>query len=495
MALSLRSGGDIDLEYKKMKKRSIIIGVLALALAIRFIRLNQPLSEFATRQVETAMVARNFYEHGFNLLYPEMDLLGQQGSFALEPGLVPFLAALLYKWRHGVEEYLGRLVSIIFWLGTTYVYYRWLSLFSRRIAIGGVVIFSFLPLSIIMSRTFQPDMAMLFFSILGLYYLTRYSLGEGNNKLWIGAGSMAVAVVLKITALSLLFPFMFLFFKKERRLGINFWLALFLIISPSLAWYSHAILLSHLHPSSLQKTWTLANWINPGLWFKAESWRIIFTNLWGATLTPLGFFLFGLGLFLKKEKSIESLFYYWLTGIALSLLVFFYHSQTHIYYWLPLTAVGAYFMASGLSALIEGRLGDRIYKNIFLRLILILLVGLTIFYYTYPAYRVPRAYGRVKEVAGAVKILIPGKSLVIASCSSGPYFLYYCHRRGWDFWINDPAADPIEYLEYLRKEGAEYFASANLKELNEDRKFRDYLYKTYRLIWEKEKSGVVFSLK
>lgn len=478
-----------------MKRKIILIAVIALGLAIRLVRLNQPLSEFSTRQVETAMVARNFYEHGFNLLYPEIDLLGQGGVFALEPGLVPGLVALLYKFRGGVEEYLGRLLSIFFWLGTTYVYYRWLCLFSKRIAFWGVIIFTFLPLTIILSRTFQPEMAMLFFSIMGLYYLTRYSLGEGKTTLWIGIGSMALAILLKITALSLLFPFLFLFFKRERRLGINFWLALFLAISPSLAWYSHAILLSQLYPSSLQKTWTLANWINPGLWFKAESWRIILTNFWGVTLTPLGFFLFGAGLFLKKEKSLESLFYYWLTGIALSLFVLFYHSQTHIYYWLPLTAVGAYFMATGISALIEGRLGDRLYKNIFLRLILVLLVGLTIFYYTYPAYRVPRAYGRAKEVAAAVKILVPGESLVIASCSSGPYLLYYCHRRGWDFWINDPHIDAIGHLESLRRLGGEYFASANIGELNDNRIFRDYLYRTYKVVWEEKGRGVIFRIK
>lgn len=478
-----------------MRRKIIIIVIIALGLAIRLVRLNQPLSEFATRQVETAMVARNFYGHGFKLLYPEMDLVGQGGIFALEPGLVPFLAALLYKWRHGVEEYLGRLVSILFWLGTTYVYYRWLCLFSKRIAFWSVVIFSFLPLSIIMSRTFQPEMAMLFFSIMGLYYLTKYSLGRAKFYLWLGAVLLALAIVLKITAISLLFPFAFLYFKREKKLGCSFWLLIFFIISPALVWYSHVILLGQFYPSSLSKTWTLANWLYPELWFKPESWRSIFNNLWGAALTPIGFSLFLLGLFLKKEKSIEYLFYYWLAGIAFSLFILFYHAQTHIYYWLPLTAAGGYFIAGGLAALSEGCIGDRLYKNIFLRGILILLVGLTISYYTYPAYRVPRVYGRVKEVAEAVKILIPGESLLIASCSSGPYFLYYCHRRGWDFWINNPAADPIKYLECLRKEGAEYFASANLKELNEHRRFRDYLYGTYKVIWEKEKSGVIFLLK
>jgi hypothetical protein len=276
---------------------------------------------------------------------------------------------------------------------------------------------------------------------------------------------------------------------------MGFWLATLLIVSPALAWYSHAILLSQLHPSSLSGTWTLANWIYPGQWFKPESWRSIFNNLWGVSLTPLGFFLFVLGLFLKKEKFREYLFYYWVGGIALSLFVFFYHARTHEYYWLPLTAAGGYFMAASLVALGEARIGEKIYKNIFLKIILITIIAVTIFYYTYPAYRVPRAYGQVEKVAQAVKTLTPRESLVVASCSSGPYFLYYCQRRGWDFWANEPEGDRIGYLESLRRLGGEYFASANMEELNNNKPFRDYLYKTYKVIWEDKGRGGIFWLK
>jgi hypothetical protein len=152
-------------------------------------------------------------------------------------------------------------------------------------------------------------------------------------------------------------------------------------------------------------------------------------------------------------------------------------------------------MANSLTALGESRIGDKIYKNIFLKMALILIIGMMVFYYIYPAYRVPRTYSRVEEMAGVVKALTQPRSLVIASCSTGPYFLYYCHRRGWNFWINDPGTEAINHLEYLRTQGAEYFASANPEELNRNTIFTEYLYKTYKVIWEKEKAGVVFLLK
>jgi len=478
-------------------KKIILIIVIFIGLAIRLIRLDQPLTDFSTRQVETAMIARNFYYHGFNLKTPQMDLLsiGKGGILALEPGLIPLLVALLYKLRGGVEEYLARLLSIFFWAGGIYIYYRWFSLFSKRLAFWGVVIFSFSPLSIILSRTVQPEMAMLFFSIIGLYYLTKHSLGRARFYLWLGAVSAAIAILLKPTALAIMFPFTFLYFNREKRLGGAFWLVAFFIISPTLAWYGPTILSSGFYPSSIIKNWTLVEFICPGQWVRAENWRSIFANIWGISLTPIGFFLFLLGLFLKKEKSTEFLFYYWLGGIALFLFAFFYHAQTHIYYWLPFTAVGVYFMANGLEALNEGLIGNKIYKNIFAKIFLILIIGTMIFYYTYPAYRVPRVYAQVEKVAQVVKDLTSSGSLVIASCSTGPYFLYYCQRRGWDFWVNKPKADAIKDLEYLRKQGAEYFASANVGELKKNREFMDYIYKTYKAVWEEKGVGVIFLLK
>ena len=483
-----------------MNKKIMIIVILAMGLSIRLIKLNQPLIEFSTRQVETAMVARNFYHHGFKLFYPEMDFPGEKGArvvLVLELGLMPFLAAILYKIFNGVHEYLGRIVSIAFWLGGAIIFYRWILLFGKRLALSALIIYTFLPLSIILSRTFQPEMAMLFFSILGLYYLTRYSLGEREINLWIGAGSIAMAVLLKITALSLILPFIFLVLKREKRPGMKFWIAGLLIISPVLAWYSWGLLLSQIYPSKLGSScWELSERFKLFLTcFKPESWRSIFGNLWGVVLTPLGFSLFLLGLFLKKNTSREYLFLYWLIGTAVSLLLFFYHAQTHVYYWLPLVPVGAYFMANSLAALSESRIGDRIYKNILLKTVLILFIGTMVFYYIYPAYRVPRSYSHVGEMAELVKALTPPESLVIASCSTGPYFLYYCNRRGWDFWINNPKASAIKRLEYLRGQGAEYFASANIEEVNKNKIFREYLHSTYNLIWEKEKTGVIFLLK
>ena len=480
--------------------KKIVIVILALGLFIRFIRLDQPLTEFATRQVETAMVARNFYYHGFKLFFPELDMVGKEGSsgiVTLEVGLMPFLAALLYKIFGGVHECLGRVVSIAFWLGGAVIFYRWLLLFGNRLAISALLVYTFLPLSIILSRTFQPEMAMLFFSILGLYYLSRYSLGEREINLWIGALSISIAILLKVTAVSLIFPFIFLFLKRERRLGTKFWIAGFLIISPPLAWYSRGFLLSQIYISEFSTgNWTLSNWFDFSMWFVPENWRSFFANLWGIVLTPLGFALFLLGLFLKKNKSIEFLFYWWLSGIAILLLFFFYHAQTHVYYWLPLVPVGVYFMAAALVALSNGKIGEVVYKNIFIRkLVLPVIIGVMIFYYIYPAYRVPRTYGKVQEVAKAVKSLTSPDSSVIASCSSGPYFLYYCNRRGWDFWVNDPGIDAISRLEQLHEQGGEYFASANIKGLNKNKIFSEYLYNKYNIIWEKEKIGVIFLLK
>lgn len=485
-------------------KKTAVIAIIATGLIIRFIRIGQPLTEFSTRQVETAMVARNFYNHGFKIFSPEMDFASGKGEgsvFALELGIVPFIAAFLYKISGGVHEYWGRIVSILFWAGSALIFYKWLLFFSERLAVYGLAVYTFLPLSIILSRTFQPEMAMLFFSILGLYFLTRYSLKEHEISLWLGAISISMAILLKLTAVSLTLPFIYTVLRKElltrkKSQWIKFGIACLLTVSLPLVWYSRGLLLSRIYPSQISSSnWAIGNWFDFSSWFKPENWRDIFNNLWGIALTPVGFTLFLSGVFLRKKTSTEYLFYYWVLGVAISILLFFYHSRTHAYYWLPLIPAASYFIAGCLISLEESHAREKLFRNFIAKTTLILIVAAMLFYYIYPAYRVPRAYAKAGAVADAVNSRVSAGSLIIASCSSGPYLLYYCNRRGWDFWVNATDTNHIEYLESLRGMGAEYFVSANLEELNTNRALTKHLYENYDVIWEKKSTGVIFSLR
>jgi hypothetical protein len=52
--------------------------ILFITLAVRLYHINFPvLGWHSWRQSDTASIARNFYENGFNILYPQVNWAGQ----------------------------------------------------------------------------------------------------------------------------------------------------------------------------------------------------------------------------------------------------------------------------------------------------------------------------------------------------------------------------------------------------------------------------------
>ena len=80
-----------------MRKRWIWAIVL-LAIGVRLYHISFPVAGWHSwRQADTAAIARNLYQNGFNLLYPQIDWGGNSpGYVESEFQLYPFLVALLY---------------------------------------------------------------------------------------------------------------------------------------------------------------------------------------------------------------------------------------------------------------------------------------------------------------------------------------------------------------------------------------------------------------
>src|SRR6266508_6880161 len=152
-------------------ERLPLLGVLAVGIAIRLIHISQPFDDrWSWRQADVAMIARNFYQHGFNIFYPQVDWAGQApGYVGTEFPLVPFLASLLYTIV-GEHEWVGRSVSVLFYAVSVPFFYLLVHKISNaHSALWAVGIYSLTPLSIFASRSFMPDMASLSLSIVALY--------------------------------------------------------------------------------------------------------------------------------------------------------------------------------------------------------------------------------------------------------------------------------------------------------------------------------------
>ena len=92
-----------------------LLALLAVGCLIRLWAVTQPfVDHWSWRQADVAMIAENFYRHGFHLFYPQINWAGPApGYVGTEFPLVPFLAAGLYR-IFGVQDWIGRALSVVF---------------------------------------------------------------------------------------------------------------------------------------------------------------------------------------------------------------------------------------------------------------------------------------------------------------------------------------------------------------------------------------------
>jgi 4-amino-4-deoxy-L-arabinose transferase-like glycosyltransferase len=150
--------------------------IVAFGLLLRLKGIHDPLLDHpAWRQGDTASIARNFAHLQYSIMYPQTNYDGPPPNYVeLELQIVPFLAATLYK-LFGVHEIFGRLITLVFSLGTVAVvgfFGRWL--FTSAIAgLAAAFFYAVFPGSIYYGRTFTPDTAMVFFLTAALYVVAR----------------------------------------------------------------------------------------------------------------------------------------------------------------------------------------------------------------------------------------------------------------------------------------------------------------------------------
>jgi 4-amino-4-deoxy-L-arabinose transferase-like glycosyltransferase len=150
--------------------------IVAFGLLLRLKGIHDPLLDHpAWRQGDTASIARNFAHLQYSIMYPQTNYDGPPPNYVeLEMQIVPFLAATLYK-LFGVHEIFGRLITLVFSLGTVAVvgfFGRWL--FSSALAgLAAAFFYAIFPGSIYYGRTFTPDTAMVFFLTAALYVVAR----------------------------------------------------------------------------------------------------------------------------------------------------------------------------------------------------------------------------------------------------------------------------------------------------------------------------------
>ncbi|MFQ5600017.1 MAG: ArnT family glycosyltransferase, partial [Candidatus Krumholzibacteriia bacterium] len=421
-----------------MKERGIWL-ILLLAFGCRLYHVDFPVSGWhAWRQADTAAVARNYYENGFDFLHPQIDWGGNSpGVVEMELPLYPFLVALAYRVFQPADLW-GRLLSLLFGLATIFALYRLVEVrVGARIALWAALLYAILPLNIYYSRAFMPESAMLLCTVLGVHLFWEWRQRGRFAFGVLGAVFVSLAVLLKSTSLYLGILLLALAWEgrgKRCLLEWRLWLLAALVLLPVWGWYAHA------HRIYETSGLTFGIWdFGTGKWGDARPlWTLKFYNdvffksIAERHLTYGGFIPFVLGVVLARGKREMRPFGWWLLAVVVYILVVARGNQVHEYYQLPFIPPAVVFAALACKTTLPA--SSRVKARRPLRaLLLIGLLALPVLSFLRVAnfMRKEDRGSALFQLAAAVRQQTPDNALIVAVDSNDPVLLYSCRRKGW----------------------------------------------------------------
>ncbi len=468
----------------------LISVLLFIALVLRLYKINAPLTDHHSwRQVDTAAVARNFAQSGFDLLHPKYDDLSNiqsgkynpQGYRFVEFPIYNAMFALFFKYLpiFSLEIY-GRLITIFFSLALIFIiYYLVLKEEGRIAAFFSSLIFSTMPFFVFYSRVILPEMTALSFSFLSILFLYLYSK-NGKRTLFLSNIYYLMSIVffsssllVKPTTIFYFFPLIYIFYKK---FGLN--------LFKKLSFYFYFLL--SLAPLVLWRFWMMkfpegipvSEWLffqvntyqgRENIFFRPAFFRWIFGErildlILGGYLVI--FFIVGL---LKKPKS-TYLFFWIAISSLIYLLTFQGGNVQHDYYQILILPALAIFSGIGISFFLTEK---KVFINLFLNaLFIIALLAFSLFFSFYKIRDYYSYNTDLVNMAKIIKTLTPPEAKIVTDTTGDTTLLYLAERRGYPATTTD--------FNTLKQQGMQYFVTMK-------KEVADNLQDKYQLIFDNEK--------
>jgi 4-amino-4-deoxy-L-arabinose transferase-like glycosyltransferase len=446
-----------------MKKIYIILLITVLA---RILHVSYPVTGWHSwRQSDTASIARNFYENGHSLLYPQINWGGNKSGFVeSEFPVYPFIVSYLYD-IFGVHDAAGRWLSLLFSVLTVYgVYLLVRKIINEDTALWSAFIYAVLPLNIFYGRAFMPDTFMLMCSVYSVYFFCEW-LDKNNTRYFIFTVIFtALAILLKLPAMYMGLPLFYLAYTKY---GLSLfkksslYLLTALIFIPVVLWYYHAHQLLLNNGSSFgiwtfgQDKWGTFALLADIAWYN----DIFFKSIAERHLTYAGFVLTVWGLFVKRKNEREGLFDIWMIAVLIFIFIAAQAHRAQEYYSLPINIPAAVFAGKVLakylpfssfrSSAAAGR-----YRSYMAMVCVILICVLSYL-------RTARFLGGESQDAPAIRMgteiqsaTAPGEKIVTI-CDGNPVYLYHARRFGW---TAQPQEIDSAFVSAKKNEGAKVLA-------------------------------------
>ena len=316
-----------------------------LAAAARLYRLEAP-GMLIDRDFTSAILAHDFYLQRTDdgpEWRKEIAHRTRLNQPILEPPVTEWLASWVFQIMHGEQLWAVRLLTTAFWLtGGIFLFEIVSALVSKDAAVFGLAYYLFLPLSILLSRSFQPDSLMMMLYLAALLAIVRY--GQRGSNGWLLAAGITSGVALLVRPL-VLFPtfgaFAAVIVHKEgswkallRRPFLLF--SLLSLIFP-LLYYGYGIVFAGF------MRWKIQSSFRPDLYLHREYWKG-WLELAVAGLGYAALIGAGAGFALLQKSMARAVMIGLALGHVVFGLVFTMHIHTHGYYQaqlIPTVAIAA----------------------------------------------------------------------------------------------------------------------------------------------------------
>jgi len=436
-------------------KLAITLSILAVVL--RFILIDQPyIDRWSWRQSDVAAIARNFANNGFRFAYPQIDWAGSApGYVGTEFPILPFVAAICYKFA-GVHEWIGRSQAVIFFAFSLPFFFLLVrEIFGSTAAVWATFFYSFAPLNIFAGRSFMPDVPSLSLSIIGLYFFLRWIDDSKLALFLLAAIATSVALLIKLPTAVIGAPVLFVAWRKWRWNFLKrpaLWLFAAITLLPSVGWYWHAHQVAgRFYPYHL--------FGKGGLRIESFSWYWDIAQQTAiSSFTPILSIMALIGLLVAARSKYSGLFYCWLAGMLLFIVVVGYGNR-HRWYQLPLVPIAAAF-AGAACASIGSKISSSRSAVITLSILLAGSFAVLAYFNVRPLYESSAA--QLRDGGLKLKKITARDALIVAADTGDPTMFYYAERKGWHFLEEDGIYDgnpsdsqqAIVDLERLRHSGA-----------------------------------------
>jgi 4-amino-4-deoxy-L-arabinose transferase-like glycosyltransferase len=446
------------------------------------------------------MIARNFYEGGFSLFFPQINWGGSgPGYVGTEFPLVPFLAALGYQ-AFGETEWLGRSVSLLFlFISLPFLYRLYCRTWNPRAAIIAIFFYLFTPLVLATSVSFTPDMTACSLAVIALERFASW-MDEPWNNFRFTETTFSTTLALLVKSPYILFGLPMLYMAYESfgfRLlkSIKLWTFALVTLLVSGAWYLHAYIISvnyfphHMFGLEMLHTADVSVYrdilLQTFFWGSAQSTRSY------SGLTPVLTVLMVGGLFLRPQKRFGWVFH-WLLMAMVPFTIFAGLGSRFPPYQLPIAVVASAMAGRACDHILCYMEKYRVSPAAAAGLVSLVLVLFSSVSYV-SALRFYEPWATPYKNAGIeVDKITPENSLIVLAADLEPTTFYYSKRRGWHFdtepGSRDPARgeDAIHAIETYRALGGDYLVIPvfNRSLLDDDVKFKRYLDIHYRLLRE-----------